>query len=81
MIRALLHHKWMHYGVLYYLVNLAIFLVFLSCATGYSLSVPTPFSQDCKLDIAKSAWIREGTRLHTHMQYWIMMSCVTTIVA
>jgi hypothetical protein len=50
-VRALLHHKWIQYGLAYDIFNLITFLLFLILATSSSLSVTNPFSQDCELKI------------------------------
>ena len=46
---SLLHYKWKKFGLPLYLLNLFIFVLFLFFITGFSLSVPSPLYEDCKL--------------------------------
>ena len=46
-ISSLLQHKWFHFGLWLYLLNLLIYIIFLVFLTSYALLVLPPQSNTC----------------------------------
>ena len=46
-ISSLLQHKWFHFGLWFYLLNLLIYVIFLGSLTAFALNVVPPQSNTC----------------------------------
>lgn len=47
-VGSLLHQKWNAFGIWVYLLNLFMYIVFLSFLTAFALEVPNPQADICK---------------------------------
>lgn len=50
-ISSLLNHKWFHFGLLMYLLNLLVYIIFLVFLTSFALVVLTPQSNTCMFTV------------------------------
>ena len=50
-ISSLLQHKWFHFGLWFYLLNLLIYIIFLVFLTAFAVVVLTPQSNTCMYNL------------------------------
>ena len=48
--RELVFHKWKAYAMPVFVINLAIYLVFLAFLTAYAVYIPLPTEYSCHID-------------------------------
>ena len=63
-ISSLLQHKWFHFGLWFYLLNLLIYIIYLGFLTAFALLVVPPQSNTCMCPIAVNVNPLVNWKLH-----------------